>query len=120
MFPESRKRPHTEDDDDSAVSKKRVLTSASGSPQPNGFNAEQDEPTLDNLEVIYYATPIPPHHPIDSWNTLQLFRKEAIFRRMRHYARENERCQGRITELELRKNTCEAGYAAIVACWTQV
>ncbi len=39
---------------------------------------------------------------------------------MRHYARENERGLGRIAELEHRKITCEAGYAAIVACWTQV
>ncbi|KAF9454051.1 BRE1-domain-containing protein [Macrolepiota fuliginosa MF-IS2] len=97
MHSESRKRPHA-DDDDTSTNKKRVLTSANGSPQPNGLNNE-DEPTLDNLE---------------------LFRKEAIFRRMRHYSRENERSQARIVELEQRKNTCEAGYAAIVACWTQL
>jgi hypothetical protein len=52
--------------------------------------------------------------------SLQLFRKEAIFRRMKHYSRENERCQLRISELERRKNTCEAGLAAVEACWTQV
>jgi len=39
---------------------------------------------------------------------------------MLSYSRENERCQTRIAELERRKNTCEASYAAIVACWTQV
>jgi hypothetical protein len=39
---------------------------------------------------------------------------------MLHYSRENERSQALITELEQRKNTCEAGYVAIVACWTQV
>ena len=50
----------------------------------------------------------------------QLFRKEAIFRRMRHYSRENERSQARIAELERTKRACEAGLAALNACWTQV
>lgn len=50
----------------------------------------------------------------------QLFRKEAIFRRMRHYSRENERSQSRVAELERRRNTCEASMAAMEACWTQV
>ena len=39
---------------------------------------------------------------------------------MLSYSRENERYQIRIAELERRKNTCEASYAAIVTCWTQV
>lgn len=117
MYPESRKRPHA-DDDDTTANKKRVLISANGSPHPNGVNDEQDELTLDNLEVLRdaYSTPCPSTHQLP----LQLFRKEAIFRRMRHYSRENERSQARIAQLEQRKNTCEAGYAAIVACWTQV
>lgn len=51
---------------------------------------------------------------------VQLFRKEAIFRRMRHYSREYERSQDRIAELERRKSTCEAGLAAMTACWGQV
>ena len=50
MHAESRKRPHA-DEDDSSANKRRVLSSANGSPQPNGFDPEQDEPTLDNLEV---------------------------------------------------------------------
>lgn len=50
----------------------------------------------------------------------QLFRKEAIYRRMKHYSKEHERSQTRIEELELRKSTCEAGLAAISACWAQV
>jgi hypothetical protein len=55
-------------------------------------------------------------------NTLgvQLFRKEAIFRRMKHYSREHERSQVQIAELEQRKNTCEAGMVAMAACWEQV
>jgi E3 ubiquitin-protein ligase BRE1 len=48
------------------------------------------------------------------------FRKEAIFRRMRHYSRENERSQARITELERLKSTYEASLAVMGACWTQV
>lgn len=39
---------------------------------------------------------------------------------MKHYSRENERSQAKITELERRRNTCEAGLAALEACWTQV
>jgi len=39
---------------------------------------------------------------------------------MKHYSRENERNQIRIDELERRKNTCEAGLAAMSACWAQV
>lgn len=50
----------------------------------------------------------------------QLFRKEAIFRRMKHYSREHERSQARIAELERRRNTCEAGMVAMAACWEQV
>lgn len=39
---------------------------------------------------------------------------------MKHYSRENERSRARIEELEQRKTTCEAGLAAISACWAQV
>ncbi|KAG7098761.1 hypothetical protein E1B28_000670 [Marasmius oreades] len=48
---------------------------------------------------------------------LELFRKEAIYRRMKHYSRECEYNQARIAELEERKVTCEAGLAAMSACW---
>ena len=49
-----------------------------------------------------------------------MFRKEAIFRRMKHYSREAERSKARVSELERRFNTCQAGLAALEACWTQV
>lgn len=39
---------------------------------------------------------------------------------MKHYHRENERNIVRIEELERRKTTCEAGLAAMTACWSQV
>lgn len=51
---------------------------------------------------------------------LQRFRKEAIYRRMKHYSRAYERSEARVAELERQKNTCEAGLAALEACWTQV
>ncbi|RDB24923.1 E3 ubiquitin-protein ligase BRE1 [Hypsizygus marmoreus] len=93
------KRPFT-DEEDTPTAKKRVLTGPNGSPHVNGSASEQEEPTEgDNLE---------------------LFRKEAIFRRMRHYSREHERSQSRIAELERRKHTCEAGLAAMSACWSQL
>lgn len=49
-----------------------------------------------------------------------MFRKEAIFRRMKYYSRESERCQSRIVELERQKSKCEAGLAAMETCWQQV
>jgi hypothetical protein len=63
-----------------------------------------------------------PHPPLSIAHPrpLQLFRKEAIFRKMKHYAREHQRGLARIAELERRKSTCEAGLAAISACWAQV
>jgi hypothetical protein len=39
---------------------------------------------------------------------------------MQHYSRECERGQTRIAELERWQTNCEAGIAALEACWTQV
>ncbi|KAF7361671.1 putative allantoicase [Mycena venus] len=73
---------------------------ANGAPYVNGSAPDSEEPSdVDNLEM---------------------FRKEAIFRRMKHYSREHDRSQSRVAELEKRKNTCEAGLAAMAACWTQL
>ncbi|KIJ67989.1 hypothetical protein HYDPIDRAFT_83645 [Hydnomerulius pinastri MD-312] len=96
---ESRKRPLA-DDADVTQAKKRVFTGVSGSPEANGVTADAVEPTADDQ--------------------LELFRKDAIFRRMRHYSRENERSQARIAQLEQRKTTCEAGLVAMAACWEQL
>ncbi|KAF7376361.1 putative allantoicase [Mycena sanguinolenta] len=94
-----KKRPHAQEADVS-VAKKRILSGANGAPYVNGSAHEHEEPAdMDNLEM---------------------FRKEAIFRRMRHYSREYDRSQSRIAELEQRKNTCEAGLAAMAACWSQL
>ncbi|KNZ72904.1 E3 ubiquitin-protein ligase BRE1 [Termitomyces sp. J132] len=53
-------------------------------------------------------------------DNLELFRKEAIYRRMKHYSRENERCQSLIEDLEKRKQSCEVGLAAMTACWNHL
>ncbi|EGN99683.1 hypothetical protein SERLA73DRAFT_167589 [Serpula lacrymans var. lacrymans S7.3] len=96
---DSKKRPFT-DDGETQQHKKRILTGVNGSPLVNGTDLSVEEPTdTDNLE---------------------LFRKEAIYRRMKHYSREHERSQLRIVELEQRKSTCEAGLVAIAACWEQL
>ncbi|KAG7446279.1 uncharacterized protein BT62DRAFT_993950 [Guyanagaster necrorhizus] len=84
---------------DNPVTKKRILSGENEDPIVNG--------TTD------------PPEPADS-DKLENFRKEAIYRRMKHYFREHERSQSRIVELERRKNTCEAGLAAISACWSQL
>ncbi|KAF9233339.1 hypothetical protein BU15DRAFT_54032 [Melanogaster broomeanus] len=96
---ESRKRPFP-DDGEITQAKKRVVTGAGGSPQASDVTADAVEPTADDQ--------------------LELFRKDAIFRRMRHYSRENERSQARIAQLEQRKSMCEAGLVAIAACWEQL
>ncbi|KAG8734547.1 E3 ubiquitin-protein ligase bre1 [Ceratobasidium sp. 423] len=101
---DSRKRPLSPDGASSSSinSKKRAVNSgsATNSPRqrPNGDLAH-DEPKDENLEA---------------------FRKEALYRRMRHYARELERTQATASELEKRKNVCEAGMAAMEACWNQL
>ncbi|KAI9060257.1 BRE1-domain-containing protein [Trametes sanguinea] len=97
---ESRKRPHG-DDGESSRPKKRAVSDDRASPShPNGTTSHSDEPKeTDNVE---------------------LFRKEAIYRRMKHYSREAERSQARVAELERRRTQCEAGLAALEACWTQI
>ncbi|PFH53827.1 hypothetical protein AMATHDRAFT_136911 [Amanita thiersii Skay4041] len=96
---ESRKRAHSHEDDPTTT-KKHIISAANGSPRVNGASAEPDE--------------------LELGKNLESFRKEAIYRRMKHYFRENERSLARIAELERRKNTCEAGLAAISACWSQL
>ncbi|KAI0342170.1 hypothetical protein BDW22DRAFT_244091 [Trametopsis cervina] len=49
-----------------------------------------------------------------------ILRKDAIYRQMKHYSRENNRNLAKIEELERRRNTCEAGLAALEACWMQL
>ncbi|KAJ3733513.1 hypothetical protein DFJ43DRAFT_994897 [Lentinula guzmanii] len=101
---ETRKRYHSvEDDSDKVVLKKHIISDENGSPKVNGVgqgHIDDVEPTADDK--------------------LELFRKEAIYRRMVHYSRLNEASQKRISELEERKNTCEAGLAAMSACWMQL
>ncbi|CAE6449136.1 unnamed protein product [Rhizoctonia solani] len=101
---DSRKRPLSPDGASSSSfnSKKRAVNSgsATNSPRqrPNGDLAH-DEPKDENLEA---------------------FRKDALYRRMKHYARELERTQATVDELQKRKNMCEAGMAAMEACWNQL
>jgi hypothetical protein len=112
----SRKRPHTDNDIPPISAKKRALTGANGSPV-NGDTEPDEDPFGEKLEVTtVFALCEAPVLTLAS----QMFRKEAIYRRMKHYCREHERSKARIQELERRKNTCEAGLAAMSACWAQV
>ncbi|KAH9485124.1 E3 ubiquitin-protein ligase BRE1 [Psilocybe cubensis] len=95
---ESRKRPLV-DEEDPIVTKKRILTGANGSPLVNGAPEQEENSFGEKLE---------------------LYRKEAIYRRMKHYSKEHERSKVIIQQLERRKTTCEAGLAAISACWAQL
>ncbi|OBZ67158.1 E3 ubiquitin-protein ligase BRE1 [Grifola frondosa] len=97
---ESRKRPHAEDIEHTQ-SKKRALSDEHGSPSHlNGSASHPDEP--------------------NDGDNLEMFRKDAIYRRMKYYSREHERSQARVADLERRRSTCEAGLAALEACWTQI
>lgn len=98
---ESRKRPHMDDGDVSVAAKKRVLTGSNGTPHVNSTTDQTEDEQIFNAE-------------------LENFRKEAIYRRMKYYSRENERNVARIQDLERRKTSCEAGVAAISACWSQL
>lgn len=53
-------------------------------------------------------------------SSLQMFRKQAIYRRMKFYSREHERAQAQITELEKRRDFLQANFTLIAACWEQV
>ncbi|KAH9040132.1 BRE1-domain-containing protein, partial [Lactarius pseudohatsudake] len=100
---ESRKRPHL-GDSDPLPSKKRAVSVNSTTILVNGD--------------VHSTSPVD-EEPRDQ-DSLEQFRKEAIFRRMRHYSRENERSQARIAELERLKSTYEASLAVMGACWTQL
>ncbi|GBE81020.1 E3 ubiquitin-protein ligase BRE1 [Sparassis crispa] len=96
----SRKRSHAEDAEQS-VPKKRAVSVDQGSPSVvNGVAPEVDEPK--------------------DGDSLEMFRKDAIYRRMKYYSREHERSLARVQELERRRSTCETGLAALEACWTQI
>ncbi|KZT72126.1 hypothetical protein DAEQUDRAFT_705813 [Daedalea quercina L-15889] len=97
---ETKKRPHA-DDAEQSLPKKRAVSEEKLSASPaNGVASHTDEPRDgDNLEM---------------------FRKDAIYRRMKYYSREYERSEARVAELERRRSSCEAGLAALEACWTQI
>ncbi|KAH7108505.1 hypothetical protein BKA62DRAFT_682424 [Auriculariales sp. MPI-PUGE-AT-0066] len=99
---ESRKRPSSPVEDGPAL-KKRAIESPTGTPttHTNGTQAQDSEEA---------------HEDID----LEAFRKEAIYRRMRHYAREHARDQNRIEQLEAAKLTYHVGMRAIESCWSQL
>ncbi|KAI0645645.1 BRE1-domain-containing protein [Trametes meyenii] len=97
---ESRKRPHADDAEPSRPKKRAVSDDRASPSHPNGNSSHGDEPK-------------------DS-DGVELFRKEALYRRMKHYSREAEKSQARVAELERRRSQCEAGLAALEACWVQL
>ncbi|TFK86628.1 BRE1-domain-containing protein [Polyporus arcularius HHB13444] len=98
---ETKKRPHADDAEQSRAKKRAVSDDHASPSHPNGTTTSHgDEPK--------------------EGDDIELFRKEAIFRRMRYYSREAERSQARVEDLERRFNTCQAGLAALEACWTQL
>ncbi|KAF8331113.1 uncharacterized protein EI90DRAFT_3058592 [Cantharellus anzutake] len=96
----SRKRPASPVATEAPTAKKRALNSVSGSPStpPNAELPDENErdPQAETLET---------------------FRKQALFKRMRQHERERKRAEGRVAELEQRKRTLQASLSAIENCW---
>ncbi|KAI0001315.1 BRE1-domain-containing protein [Russula compacta] len=92
---------------------------ADSEPLPSKKRAVSVNGTAVLVNGNVHPTTAPDEEPRDQ-DSLEQFRKEAIFRRMRHYSRENERSQARISELERLKSTYEASLAVMGACWTQL
>ncbi|KAL1728810.1 hypothetical protein EV714DRAFT_214338 [Schizophyllum commune] len=101
---DSRKRHLTDNDEGPGVVKKRIVEGPNGAPHVNGSTVDYD----------------PDDRQEKQENDLETFRKEALYRRMKHYSREHERAQQRIANLERGRSRAEAGVAAICACWSQV
>jgi E3 ubiquitin-protein ligase BRE1 len=120
---ETKKRPFT-DEQEMGIAKKRAVASITDSPIPvNGkLDSGREELNADNIEVRFQCVVLLHICSYDGFSSapFQSFRKEAIFRRMKHYSRENERAQDTITELEKRRHALEANVAAIGACWEKV
>jgi E3 ubiquitin-protein ligase BRE1 len=120
----SRKRPHL-NDSEPLPSKKRAVSVNSTTVLVNGSvlptaAADEEPRDQDSLEVDSMISFFELHVLTRFAAPFQQFRKEAIFRRMRHYSRENERSRFRISELEHLKSTYEGSLAVMGACWTQV
>ncbi|KAF9520292.1 hypothetical protein BS47DRAFT_750372 [Hydnum rufescens UP504] len=98
-----RKRPSSPTGSGPSQVKKRAITSSNGSP----------------ASIVAADTPIESEREPQA-NNLELFRKEAIFRRMRQHARERDRAESRIAELEHRKLILEAAMGAVENCWNQI
>ncbi|KAH9839472.1 BRE1-domain-containing protein [Rhodofomes roseus] len=97
---ETKKRPYADDAEQSLPKKRAVSEEKPAASLVNGVESHPDEPR-------------------DS-DQLEMFRKDAIYRRMKYYSREWERSEARVAELERRRSTCEAGLAALEACWIQI
>ncbi|KZV74440.1 hypothetical protein PENSPDRAFT_205699 [Peniophora sp. CONT] len=102
---DTRKRP-SQDPIAPPPTKKRALTGENGSPILVNGNAP--------------ATPSPEGDEPRDQDDLEQFRKEAIWRRMKHYSREVERSNARVVELERVKASYEANLAAIGSSWGQI
>ncbi|KAL1743369.1 hypothetical protein HDZ31DRAFT_65099 [Schizophyllum fasciatum] len=101
---DSRKRHLADNDDGPGAIKKRIVEGPNGAPHVNGSAVEYDPDDRQQRQE----------------DDLETFRKEALYRRMKHYSREHDRAQQRIAQLERSRSLSEAGVAAISACWSQL
>ncbi|KAG8903228.1 E3 ubiquitin-protein ligase bre1, partial [Tulasnella sp. 403] len=99
---ESRKRPMSPDN--LGPSRKRRIISASDWSKPITLRIQQGED--DDEEVVA--------------DQLERFQKEAIFRRMKHYARMYHDTSQRLKDMEDRVYVKESAVAAVDACWNQL
>ncbi|KAG8929829.1 E3 ubiquitin-protein ligase bre1 [Tulasnella sp. 418] len=102
---EVRKRPISPDNSGGPAAKRRIISASSESSKVlNGVGNHDDEEK--EIDV--------------AGDELERFRKEAIFRRMKHYSRQYERSASRIAELEEKSLLSDAAVAAVEACWKQL
>ncbi|KAG8986046.1 Allantoicase, partial [Tulasnella sp. 427] len=86
-------------------SKKRII-SASDWSKPISVKVQQNEADDDGESI--------------EGDQLERFRKEAIFRRMKHYSRRSDDGSRKVQTLEKRLRKSEAVVAAVEACWNQL
>jgi E3 ubiquitin-protein ligase BRE1 len=117
MMDTGRKRPL--EGDEVISSKKRVTSSGQVQVQLNGkVVSEQEMPADENLEVVFLLLN---HESL--WakqQSLQSFRKIAIYRRMKQYARDCHRAEEAVADLQKTRATNAASIAAMEACWMLV
>ncbi|KAG8881479.1 E3 ubiquitin-protein ligase bre1 [Tulasnella sp. 331] len=103
------------------MSEARKRAISPGPENPGPLQKKRNLSTSDESKAIKAATDHDEDEQVDiGTEDIERFRKEAIFRRMQHYAREYSQTSVRLQEAEQRLRAGEHTVAAVDACWNQV